>query len=76
MATIVVALMSILAIGFLGTWAASRLRLPHSVFLVILGVAAGMSMRGHAGATGISIGHLTGSLSGSRGVRAPPPADL
>ena len=59
MATIVVALMSILAIGFLGTWAASRLRLPHSVFLVILGVAAGMSIRGHAGATGISIGHLT-----------------
>jgi CPA1 family monovalent cation:H+ antiporter len=59
MATIVVALMSMLAIGFLGTWAASRLRVPHSVFLVILGVAAGMSIRGHAGATGISIGHLT-----------------
>jgi CPA1 family monovalent cation:H+ antiporter len=59
MATIVVALMSILAIGFLGTWAASRLRVPHSVFLVILGVAAGMSIRGHAGATGTYIGHLT-----------------
>jgi CPA1 family monovalent cation:H+ antiporter len=58
MATIVVALMSILAVGFLGTWAASRLRVPHSVFLVILGVAAGMSIRGHAGATGTSIGHL------------------
>jgi CPA1 family monovalent cation:H+ antiporter len=51
MATTLVALMSILAIGFLGTWAASRLRVPHSVFLVVLGVAAGMSMRGHAGAT-------------------------
>ena len=59
MATIIVALMSILAIGFLGTWAAARLRVPHSVFLVILGVAAGMSIRGHASATGISIGHLT-----------------
>ncbi|HXJ83589.1 MAG TPA: cation:proton antiporter [Candidatus Methylomirabilis sp.] len=59
MATIVVALMSILAVGFLGTWAASRLRVPHSVFLVILGVAAGMAIRGHAGATSTYIGHLT-----------------
>src|SRR5215813_11471824 len=59
MATIVVVLMSMLAVGFLGTWAASRLRVPHSVFLVVLGVAAGMAIRGRAGATGTYIGHLT-----------------
>jgi len=59
MATIVVLLMSILAIGFLGTWAASRLRVPHSVFLVLVSVPAGMAIRGQAGATGTYIGHLT-----------------
>ena len=42
-------LMSILGVGFLGTWIAAKAKVPHSVFLVVLGVAAGMLIRGHVG---------------------------
>src|SRR5256885_423928 len=46
MVNAVLAIICILGIGFLGTFVATRLRVPHSVFLVVLGVAAGMYLRG------------------------------
>jgi CPA1 family monovalent cation:H+ antiporter len=46
MATLVLILMVLLAMGFVGTQVASYLRLPHSIFLVALGVLSGMLLRG------------------------------
>jgi CPA1 family monovalent cation:H+ antiporter len=42
MATLVLILMVLLAMGFVGTQVAGYLRLPHSIFLVGLGVLSGM----------------------------------
>lgn len=45
MALAVLILMLLLTVGFLGTRIASQLRVPHSVFLVVFGVAAGLAVR-------------------------------
>jgi CPA1 family monovalent cation:H+ antiporter len=50
MVTSVAVLMGLLGLGFLGTKIASALRIPHSVLLVIIGVAAGSIMRTISGA--------------------------
>ncbi len=42
-------LMALLGLGFLGTKFASALRIPHSVFLVITGIAAGSILRSLSG---------------------------
>lgn len=44
-------LMGLLGLGFLGTRLATALRIPHSVFLVITGIAAGFVLRMRAGAS-------------------------
>ncbi len=49
MTGVLLALILVLAVGFLGTWFASRLRVPHSVFLVAFGVAAGLLFRTRLG---------------------------
>ena len=50
MVTSVAVLMGLLGLGFLGTKIASALRIPHSVLLVIIGIAAGSVMRAISGA--------------------------
>jgi len=50
MVTSVAVLMGLLGLGFLGTRIASALRIPHSVLLVIIGIAAGSIMRTISGA--------------------------
>lgn len=62
MVDVVLALMLILGIGFLGTWVAAKFRVPHSVFLVVFGVAAGMLIRGHAASSGGFVLYLTHSF--------------
>jgi monovalent cation:H+ antiporter, CPA1 family len=44
---VVLILAILLTIGFLGSRIALQLRLPHSVFLVVLGVASGILLRNH-----------------------------
>jgi CPA1 family monovalent cation:H+ antiporter len=47
MPSVVLILMLLLAGGFLGSRIALQLRIPHSVFLVVLGVASGIFLRDH-----------------------------
>ena len=47
MAQIILILMSLLAAGFVGVRVATLLKIPHSVFLVILGVFSGLIIKTH-----------------------------
>lgn len=51
MVTSVAVLMGLLGLGFLGTKIASVLRIPHSVLLVVIGVAGGSILRSISGAS-------------------------
>ena len=48
MAAGILILMLLLTIGFLGTFIASHLKIPHSVLLVLVGVAAGIMVQGRS----------------------------
>lgn len=58
MAEVIVVVMGLLALGFLGTRVADVLRIPHSVFLVVAGIATAIVLRAQPGLDMGELEHL------------------